>query len=74
MTAISDAVTIGQHFATQFGLLRPTVPIDVDNAAFKPPDRAPWVRITIRPGDSQLVTLGDRKRYPSGRVSVRIPL
>ena len=73
MTFIADAVAIGQHFATEFALLQPTVPIDVDNAAFKPPDRTPWVRITILPGDSQLVTLGNRKRYLTlGTVTVQV--
>lgn len=73
MTFIADAVAIGQHFAVQFALLRPTVPIIADNAAFKPPDRGPWVRVTILPGDSRLVTLGNRKRYRTrGTVTVQV--
>ena len=66
MTFASDANTIRAHFAAQWPLLRPSVPVAYDNAGFTPPednedDPAPWVTLTILPGEGFQASLGSPK-------------
>lgn len=81
MTFATDASTIRSHFAAEWLLLRPTVPIAYDNIAFDPAvdaldpmgNPAPWVRFSILPGDAFQASLGTPKVWRStGLVTVQV--
>jgi hypothetical protein len=58
MSFAATAATIRQRFATEFALVRATVPVAYANRQFTPPDNAEWVRLNIIEGDSTLAGIG----------------
>jgi hypothetical protein len=56
---------IRSRFNTQWSTLRPTVPLYFDNAGddVTPPQNSAWVRLTILPGASQQVEMGNTRRW-----------
>jgi hypothetical protein len=81
MSFADDANAIRSRFATEWPPLRPTVPVAYDNAAFDPAadardadgDPAPWVRLTIIPGDGFQASLGTPRVWRStGLVTVQV--
>jgi hypothetical protein len=81
MSFTEDANAIRVCFAGLWPLLRPTVPVAYDNSAFDPVsdaldaggNPAPWVRLTIVPGDGFQASLGTPKIWRStGIVVVQI--
>lgn len=63
---------IRSRFNTQWSSLRPTIPAFFDNAGddVTPPEDSTWVRLTILPGDSSQVEMGNTRRWR--RVGVLI--
>lgn len=57
--------TIRSRFNTQWSSLRPTIPVFFDNAGddVTPPQNSAWVRLTVLPGDSQQVAMGNTRRW-----------
>jgi hypothetical protein len=67
--------TIRSRFNTQWISLRPTIPVFFDNAGddVTPPQNSAWVRLTVLPGASQQVAMGNTRRWRSaGVVAVQI--
>lgn len=58
MSFAATAATIRQRFATEFALVRASVPVAYTNRQFTPPDNAEWVRLNIIEGDSTLAGIG----------------
>ena len=56
---------IRSRFNTQWSTLRPTVPLYFDNAGddVTPPQNSAWVRLTILPGASSQVEMGNLRRW-----------
>jgi hypothetical protein len=81
MSFAEDANAIRACFAGLWSLLRPTVPVAFDNSAFDPArdaqdasgDPAPWVRLTIVPGEGFQASLGTPRIWRStGIVMVQV--
>lgn len=75
MSFAATAATIRQRFATEFALVRATVPVAYANRQFTPPDNAEWVRLNIIEGNSALAGIGGAgaNRYRnSGLVTAQI--
>ncbi len=67
--------TIRSRFNTQWSSLRPTIPAFFDNAGddVTPPQNSAWVRLTILPGASQQVAMGNTRRWRRiGVIAVQI--
>lgn len=58
MSFAATASTIRQRFASEFAIVRPSVPVAYPNRQFTPPDNAEWVRLSIVEGASALAALG----------------
>lgn len=70
MGLAATANVIRSRFATEFGTVRPTVPIHYDNVPGDPPSETPWVRLTIAEGDSFQVSLGSTRRFRDTGVAI----
>ena len=78
MSFAEYANAIRERFAVQWFPLRPTVPVAYDNTAFDPavdardPDGnpAPWLRLTVLPGDGFQASLGIPKVWRSTGIAV----
>lgn len=57
--------TIRSRFNTQWSSLRPTIPAFFDNAGddVTPPEDSTWVRLTVLPGGSSQVEMGNLRRW-----------
>lgn len=57
--------TIRSRFNTQWSSLQPTIPAYFDNAGddVTPPQDSTWVRLTVLPGASQQVEMGNLRRW-----------
>lgn len=59
------AAAIRTEFETEFGALSPTYDIAWENVRYRPVQGIPWVRLSIREGEAQIVSLdgGDGRRF-----------
>jgi hypothetical protein len=64
--------TIRSRFNTQWSSLRPGIPVFFDNAGddVTPPQNSAWVRLTVLPGQSQQVAMGNTRRWRRIGVAV----
>jgi hypothetical protein len=64
--------TIRSRFNAQWSSLQPTIPAYFDNAGddVTPPEDSTWVRLTILPGASQQVEMGNTRRWRRAGVLV----
>lgn len=71
MSYEAEAATIRTHFKAGWG---ETTPVAYENQTLKPPNGAPWVRLTILNGDAfqaDMVPGATRHRHP-GAVTVQV--
>lgn len=54
---------IENYFFTEFGALRPLVPITGENADFDPPTDIAWVRISFQVADQFRTCIGQNEAY-----------
>lgn len=72
-TVAEAASAIRSRFAAEFPALRPGVAIRYDNVSAAPPDGAPWVNLTVEPGEGEQVSIGAARRWrQAGTVRVRV--
>ena len=78
MSFLQTSTTIRSRFAQEWPQLRPAVPVAYDNVAFDPGrdaldaerNPAPWVRMTIIPGEGFQASLGTPRVWRSTGVAV----
>jgi len=71
MSHVTLNTTIESTFATAWGS---TTTVAFDNVPFTPPTSASWVKITVREGDSEKITLGSspQRRRTVGTVFIDV--
>lgn len=75
MSSNLDASALQSHFALQWGIINPGVPIYFENGpAAAPPQAGHWARFAVQPAALQPVSFGaTQRRYEgSGRVEIQI--
>jgi hypothetical protein len=58
----NDSAVIRQRFAAQWAGVSPTIAYTFGDVKFDPPAAAPWVRLTILPGEAVQVEMGMKRR------------